>query len=128
MSLTVSVASCFSGSPLRPPLSFECRLFSVSGRVTVVLDTIRPSTPPYNTQLQTQCTHTSISYSLKVGTPHTYDCCVFISVSSNTAFFILTPGVATTAAISILSCSVKSGAIFTSRGGFFSCLSLASIT
>ena len=46
MSLTVRVDISVSGFPLRPPVSFLCLLFKVSGLATVVFVTMMPSTPP----------------------------------------------------------------------------------
>lgn len=45
MSRTVLVAMVFKGWPLSPPSSVLYLLFRLSGRWTVVLDTISPSTP-----------------------------------------------------------------------------------
>ena len=45
MSRTVLVAMVFKGRPLSPPSSVLYLLFRLSGRWTVVLDTISPSTP-----------------------------------------------------------------------------------
>lgn len=46
MSLTVRVDISVNGFPLRPPVSFLCSLFKVSGLATVVFVTMIPSTPP----------------------------------------------------------------------------------
>lgn len=51
ISLTVLVERSFRGWPLSPPTSDLCRSWSVSGRDTVVLETIKPSTP--------SCKHTA---------------------------------------------------------------------
>ena len=47
MSLTVRVDISVNGFPLRPPVSFLCSLFKVSGLATVVFVTMMPSTPPW---------------------------------------------------------------------------------
>lgn len=47
ISLTASVARSLSGWPLSPPTSDLWRSWSVSGLDTVVLETIKPSTPSW---------------------------------------------------------------------------------
>ena len=78
MSRIVWVAKSFKGSPLRPPLSDFCRLFSVSGRDVVVFETIKPSTSHYKalcknivSELQNTVYMTGFSLTLTLGRPTT---------------------------------------------------------
>lgn len=98
ISRTVWVDSSFRGWPLRPPISCLFGSFRESGLETVVLETIKPSTPTWKTQ--------NLSYLLnELGTK-----------CSHNLFNLWRLTSMMTSAMSCLSCVERSGAIFTRTG------------
>ena len=126
MSLTVRVDISVNGFPLRPPVSFLCSLFKVSGLATVVFVTMIPSIPPW-TQTQIinyliinyHCrSHGGLSANgkkkkcIKKQLLLPIYCVSLLKTQQQKQTFSLV----TTAAMSSLSSSVRSGAIFTNKG------------